>query len=178
MEMKVDIGGTTTELAVLLFGGVVTARSLDVAGRAFDRAIVWHLDRAHGLQIGGRTAERIKLEIGSLADEGRDASTVVTGRDVVLRVPRRVTVTSPEIREAMREPFGVIVRAIKEMLQELPDELSADLARQGMLLEGGGSLLPGAARMIHEQTGIPVRFSPACAARGIDFAVGVSCHHP
>src|SRR5438552_9127883 len=139
-NMIVDIGGGTTEVAVLSLGGIVAARSVRVAGDEFDEAIMQHLRRAYNLQIGEQTAERIKIEVGSLYPLEQELTLEVSGRDVMAMMPRKVTITSEEIREAMKEPFEAIIHAIKETLEETPPELAADLTERGITMAGGGSL--------------------------------------
>jgi len=156
-NMSVDIGGGTTEVAVLSLGGIVASRSVRVAGDKFDEGIIQHLRRAYNLQVGEQTAEKIKIEVGSLFPLEGEMSLEVSGRDVMSMMPRKVTVTSEEIREAMKEPFESILQAIKETLEQTPPELAGDLTQRGITLAGGGSLIRGIDRVIHEETGLPVR---------------------
>jgi rod shape-determining protein MreB len=173
-NMIVDIGGGTTEVAVLSLGGVVTARSVRVAGDEFDEAIMQHLRRAYNLQIGEQTAERIKITIGSLYPLEQELTLEVSGRDVMAMMPRRVTITSEEVREAMKEPFEAVIQAIKETLEETPPELAADLTERGITMAGGGSLIRGIARAIRKEIDVPVRIAEdplTCVARGTGLVI-------
>jgi rod shape-determining protein MreB len=155
-SMVVDIGGGTTEVAVISLGGVVTSRSIRVAGDELDEAIIQYARRAYNLLIGERSAEEIKIAIGS-AFPGREESAVdVRGRDLVSGLPRTVRMTSAEIREAMAEPVQAIVDAVKQTLERTPPELAADIVDRGMILTGGGALLRGLDRLLAEETGMPV----------------------
>jgi rod shape-determining protein MreB len=173
-NMIVDIGGGTTEVAVLSLGGVVTARSVRVAGDEFDEAIMQHLRRAYNLQIGEQTAERIKITIGSLHPLEQELTLEVSGRDVMAMMPRRVTITSEEVREAMKEPFEAVIQAIKETLEETPPELAADLTERGITMAGGGSLIRSIARAIRKEIDVPVRIAEdplTCVARGTGLVI-------
>jgi rod shape-determining protein MreB len=173
-NMIVDIGGGTTEVAVLSLGGIVAARSVRVAGDEFDESIIQHLRRAYNLQIGEQTAERIKIEIGSLYPLEQELTLEVSGRDVMAMMPRKVTVTSEEVREAMKEPFESIVGAIKETLEETPPELAADLTERGITMAGGGSLIRGIDRAIRKEIDVPVRIAEdplTCVARGTGLVI-------
>src|SRR5436190_824246 len=167
-------GGGTTEVAVLSLGGIVAARSVRVAGDEFDEAIMQHLRRAYNLQIGEQTAERIKIDVGSLYPLEQELTLEVSGRDVMAMMPRKVTVTSEEIREAMKEPFDAIIHAIKETLEETPPELAADLTERGITMAGGGSLIRGIDRAIRKEIDVPVRISEdplTCVARGTGLVI-------
>ncbi len=173
-NMIVDIGGGTTEVAVLSLGGIVASKSVRVAGDRFDEAIIQHFRRAYNLQIGEQTAERIKIEIGSLCPMDPEASLEVSGRDLMTMMPRRVTVTSEEIREAMMEPFGHIIGAIKETLENTPPELAGDLTMRGITLAGGGALIRGIDRAIRSEIDIPVRVADEpmrCVSRGTGLVI-------
>ena len=173
-NMIVDIGGGTTEVAVLSLGGIVACRSVRVAGDEFDNAIIQHLRRAYNLQIGEQTAERIKVEVGSLYPLEQELTLEVSGRDVMAMMPRRVTVSSEEIREAMKEPFDSVIGAIKETLEETPPELAADLTDRGITLAGGGSLIRGIDRAIRKEIDVPVRVAEdplTCVARGTGLVI-------
>jgi rod shape-determining protein MreB len=158
-NMIVDIGGGTTEVAVLSLGGIVASRSVRVAGDEFDNAIMQHLRRAYNLQIGEQTAERIKIDVGSLYPLEQELTLEVSGRDVMAMMPRKVTITSEEIREAMKEPFEAIIHAIKECLEETPPELAADLTERGITMAGGGSLIRGIDSAIRKEIDVPVRLA-------------------
>ena len=173
-NMIVDIGGGTTEVAVLSLGGIVASRSVRVAGDEFDEAIMQHLRRAYNLQIGEQTAEKIKIDVGSLYPLEQELTLEVSGRDVMAMMPRKVTITSEEIREAMKEPFEAIVHAIKECLEETPPELAADLTERGITMAGGGSLIRGIDRAIRKEIDVPVRLSEdplTCVARGTGLVI-------
>ena len=173
-NMIVDIGGGTTEVAVLSLGGIVASRSVRVAGDEFDNAIMQHLRRAYNLQIGEQTAERIKIDVGSLYPLEQELTMEVSGRDVMAMMPRKVTITSEEIREAMKEPFDAIIHAIKECLEETPPELAADLTERGITMAGGGSLIRGIDRAIRKEIDVPVRISEdplTCVARGTGLVI-------
>jgi rod shape-determining protein MreB len=173
-NMIVDIGGGTTEVAVLSLGGIVACRSVRVAGDEFDEAIIQHLRRAYNLQVGEQTAERIKIDVGSLYPLEQELTMEVSGRDVMAMMPRKVTITSEEIREAMKEPFESIIHAIKETLEETPPELAADLTERGITMAGGGSLIRGIDRAIRKEIDVPVRLAEdplTCVARGTGLVI-------
>jgi len=173
-NMIVDIGGGTTEVAVLSLGGIVASRSVRVAGDEFDNSIMQHLRRAYNLQIGEQTAERIKIDVGSLYPLEQELTMEVSGRDVMAMMPRKVTITSEEIREAMKEPFEAIIHAIKECLEETPPELAADLTERGITMAGGGSLIRGIDSAIRKEIDVPVRLSEdplTCVARGTGLVI-------
>lgn len=158
-NMVVDIGGGTTEVAILSLYGLAYSRSVRVAGDELDEAIADYLRRACGLMIGERTAEEIKIRMGSAVPLEKETTVEVKGRDLVLGLPRTVTVTSSEIREAMREPLGTIVGSIRAALERCPPELSADLVDRGIVLTGGGALIRGIDRLVSEETGLPVHIA-------------------
>ena len=173
-NMIVDIGGGTTEVAVLSLGGIVASRSVRVAGDEFDNAIMQHLRRAYNLQIGEQTSERIKIDVGSLYPLEQELTMEVSGRDVMAMMPRKVTITSEEIREAMKEPFEAIIHAIKECLEETPPELAADLTERGITMAGGGSLIRGIDSAIRKEIDVPVRLAEdplTCVARGTGLVI-------
>lgn len=168
-SMIVDIGGGTTEIAVMSLAAIVTAKSLRVAGDDYDEAIVNHLKRCHNLQIGEQTAERIKITVGSAAPLDEEMTMQVKGQDASTGMPRGCVVTSQEIREALAEPVSSQVQAIKQVLEMTPPELSADLVDHGLTLCGGGALLRGLDRVIEEYTGLPVTIADEplqCVGRG------------
>jgi rod shape-determining protein MreB len=155
-SMVVDIGGGTTEVAVIALGGIVASRSIRIAGDECDEAIIQYSRRAYNLLIGERSAEEIKIAIGS-AFPSRDENAVdVRGRDLVSGLPRTVRMTSSEIREAMAEPVQAVVEAVKQTLERTPPELAADIVDRGIILTGGGALLRGIDRLLAEETGMPV----------------------
>jgi len=158
-SLIVDIGGGTTEIAVLALAGSVVATSLRVAGDEMDEAILGHLRRFHNLMIGEQSAERIKLTIGSAYQMEQELSMEVKGRDTVTGLPGRATVTSLEIREALGHPVRQICEAIRQVLEETPPEISADLVDSGCTIVGGGALLYGMADAVSEFLGIPARIA-------------------
>jgi rod shape-determining protein MreB len=155
-NMIVDIGGGTCEVAVISLAGIVYARSVRVGGDAMDECIVQYMRRVYNLMIGERTAEEIKIRLGSAYPLAEEKTMEVKGRDLVAGLPKTLTVTSEEIREALQEPISSIVDAIRITLEKCPPELSADLVDRGMVLAGGSSLLSGLDRLVAEQTGLPV----------------------
>jgi rod shape-determining protein MreB len=155
-SLIVDIGGGTTEVAVLSMGGIVVDRSLRVAGDEMDEAITDHMKATYNLFIGQATAERIKIEIGSAAPLEEERTREVRGRDLIAGVPRSTVVRSEEIREALGGPVGEIVSAVKGVLEETAPELASDLLDRGVVLAGGGSLLRGMDRVLARETGLPV----------------------
>jgi rod shape-determining protein MreB len=155
-NMVIDIGGGTTEMAVISLDGVVVSRSIRIAGNEMDEAIIEHLRKAYNLMIGERTAEEIKIRIGSAYPLEEEMTMEVRGRDLVTGLPKTVTITSEEIREALSEPVKAIVEASRATLEKTPPELSADLIDRGIVLAGGGSLLRGLDKLLAEETGLPV----------------------
>ncbi len=155
-NMIVDIGGGTTEVALISLAGIVFSRSVRVGGDEMDEAIIQYMKRVYNLAIGERTAEEIKITIGSAYIPEEEATMEVKGRDLVAGLPKTLRITSEEIREALAEPISTIVDAIRITLERCPPELSSDLVDRGMILAGGGALLNGIDRLIAEQTGLPV----------------------
>jgi len=158
-SMVVDIGGGTTDIAVLSLGGIVYSRSLRVGGDKFDAAIVQYIRRRHNLLIGEQTAEEVKIEVGTVYPGVRDAAGTIRGRDLVTGLPKTVEITSAELREAMREPTEAVISAIKEVLEQTPPELAADIVDRGIVMTGGGSLLHGLDLLLQEETGLPVHLA-------------------
>ena len=156
-SMITDIGGGTTEVAVISLAGIVTATSVRIAGDEMDEAIVNHMRNTYNLLIGEQTAEKIKIGIGSAYPLKREMTMDVKGRDLKQGLPRKVVVTSEEIREALQEPVRGIVDAVKTTLEATPPELAADLVDSGVCMAGGGSLLRGLDRVIAEEINLPVR---------------------
>ena len=152
--MIVDIGGGTTDIAVISLGGTVVSTSIKIAGDDFDEAIVRFMRKKHNLLIGERTAEEIKIKIGSAYARAEESSMEVRGRNLVTGLPKTVTVTSTETEEALKEATAQIVEAIHSVLEKTPPELAADIADRGIVLTGGGSLLQGLEELIEEKTGI------------------------
>lgn len=155
-SMVVDIGGGTSEVAVISLGGVVVSRSLRIAGDEFDDSIIHYIKKEYNLMIGERTAEAIKLKIGSAHALEKEETYNVSGRDLVTGLPKEITVTSQEIREALREPINAVVDSIKLTLEKTPPELASDIMERGIMLAGGGALLKGFDKLISDETGIPV----------------------
>jgi len=155
-SMIVDIGGGTTELAVISLGGMVIANSLRVAGDHFDEAILQYFRKKYSLLIGERTAEEVKIEIGSVFKLDRELKLEVKGRDLINGLPKTISITSEEVREALQEPIRSVVESIKTTLEQTPAELSADLVDRGIVVSGGGALLKGLSELISKETELPV----------------------
>jgi len=155
-NMIVDIGGGTSEVAVISMGGIVTARSVRIAGDELDNAIVGYIRRKFNMLIGDRTAEEIKLQIGSAYPGEAVEKMEIKGRNLINGLPENITVTSDDIREALSEPLSKIIEAIKLTLEKTPPELAADIIEQGITLCGGGALLKGLDTLINSETGMPV----------------------
>lgn len=168
-NMVVDVGGGTTEVAIISLGGIVTCRSIRMGGDEMDEAIVSYVKRTYNLLIGERTAEEIKIRIGSAYPGGEEQDLEIRGRDLVTGLPRTLRVTSEEIRRALAEPVGAILEAIRITLERTPPELASDIMDRGIFLTGGGSLLRGLDRLVAEETGMPVHLADEpllCVARG------------
>lgn len=159
-NMIVDIGGGTTEVAVISLGGMVLSRSVRIAGDEMDEAIVTYFKKAHNLLIGERTAEESKIRIGSAFPMKEEKTMEVKGRDLSTGLPKIIEVHSKEIREALKDPIRTIVELIKETLEETPAELSADLVDRGIVLAGGGSMLNGLDQLLAKETELPVHMAP------------------
>ncbi len=155
-SMVLDVGGGTTEVAVISLANEVTAESIRVGGDEMDQAIISYLKRNYNLAIGVQSAERVKIEIGSAYPLEEELSTEVKGRDLIAGLPRKVVVSSEEIREAMAEPVSAIVEAVKLTLERTPEELAGDIVDRGLTLTGGGALLRGLNRVLAENTGVAV----------------------
>ena len=155
-NMIIDIGGGTTELAVISLSGTVFSKSIRIGGDEMDEAIIAYLKKTYNLMVGERTAEEIKIKIGSAYPLEEEMSLEVKGRDLVAGLPKTVTVTSEEIREALQEPVRAILEVTKISLERTPPELAADLIDHGIVMAGGGSLLKGLDKLISEETGLPV----------------------
>lgn len=155
-NMVVDIGGGTTDVAVLSMGDIVTASSIKMAGDRFDAEILQYIKNKYKLLIGERTAEEIKVKIGTVFPDSREEELDIRGRDMVSGLPRTVTVKSHEVEEALRESVSVIVQASKSVLERTPPELSADIIDRGVILTGGGALLHGIDQLLAEELKVPV----------------------
>jgi rod shape-determining protein MreB and related proteins len=154
--MIVDIGGGTTEVAVIALGGIVFSKSVRVAGDEMDQAIIQHLKRTYNMMVGERTAEEIKISIGSAFPLKEEMEMQVKGRDQVMGLPKILTITSEEIREALKEPVSAIVDGVRVTLERTPPELSADIVDRGVVLAGGGALLRGLDQLLSKDTGLHV----------------------
>lgn len=156
-NMIVDIGGGTTEVALISLSGIVYSRSVRVAGDELDESIVQYMKRAYSLMIGERTAEEIKIRLGSAYPiSKKDPTMEVKGRDLVAGLPKTITITSQEVREAMMDPLNTIIDSVRVTLERCPPELAADLVDRGLVLAGGGALLRGLDKLLQEETGLPV----------------------
>ncbi|MBO6246002.1 MAG: rod shape-determining protein [Anaerovibrio sp.] len=167
--MVVDIGGGTTDVAVISLGGIVASDSLRTAGDSFDEAIIDYVKRNFNLMIGERTAEDIKVSIGAAFQGARNGKMEVKGRDMLSGLPKLVEVTTDQVAEALREPVTKIVECVKKVLEECPPELAADIMDRGIVLTGGGAMLYGLDDLIHRETRIPVGLADdalSCVALG------------
>ena len=170
-SMIVDIGGGTTEVAVLSLGGIVYSRSVRVGGDKMDEAIIAYIRRHHNLLLGESSSERIKKEVGSAAitDGGKGVSINIKGRDLMNGVPREVAISQSEIVESLSEPVGQIIEAVKVVLEATPPELAADIVDKGIILTGGGALLKNLDKVLRDETGLPVSIADealSCVALG------------
>jgi rod shape-determining protein MreB len=168
-SMIVDIGGGTTEVAIISLGGMVVAKSLDVAGDKMDEAVVQYFRRKYNLTIGENTAERVKMKIGSVFPLEEELSVDVKGRDLLTGLPKTVNINSEEIRVALSDPIKKITEIVKNVLEETPAELAADLVDRGIILSGGGSLIRGLPELLSKETELPVNRADdplSCVAKG------------
>ena len=168
-NMIVDIGGGTTDIAVISLNGIVLSRSIRIGGNKIDEVIQRHIKSKYNLMIGDRTAEEIKIKIGSAYPMETELVLEVRGRDLLAGLPKTIEVTSKEIREALSEPISAIVDRVKSVLEHTPPELSSDIIERGMMLTGGVGLLRGLDRLLASQTGIPVHVAEdplSCVALG------------
>ena len=159
-SMVVDIGGGMTEVAVIAMGGIVVSQSIRTAGDEFDQTILEHVRDAYNLSIGERTAEDIKIKVGSAAPLAEELDVEVNGRDVMSGLPKSVRIESEEIRRALDGPLDAVTKAVKDALDVTPPDLASDLMYYGVLLTGGGGLLRGLDQRLREETGVPVNVSP------------------
>jgi rod shape-determining protein MreB len=155
-NMIIEIGGGTTEVAVISMAGIVYSRTVKIAGNEMDEAIIQYIKRKHNLLIGERTAEEIKIKIGSAYPLEDELTMEIKGRDLVDGIPKTITVTDAEIREALAETVNVIVDAARVALEQTPPELSADIVDRGIVLSGGGAMLRNLDKELREETGLPV----------------------
>ena len=168
-SMVVDIGGGTCEVAIISLGGIVTSRSIRIGGNKMDEAIISYIKKEYNLMIGDRTSEDIKITIGSAFPREQEESMDVRGRDLVTGLPKTLKITSTEILDALREPIGSIIEAIKLTLEKTPPELAADIMDKGIMLTGGGALLDGLDELVRQETGMPVQIADSpldCVAVG------------
>uniref|UniRef100_A0A7V4N470 Cell shape-determining protein MreB n=1 Tax=Thermodesulfobacterium geofontis TaxID=1295609 RepID=A0A7V4N470_9BACT len=156
-NMIIDIGGGTTEVAVISLGGIVVSHSIKVAGDKIDEAISQYIKRKYSLLIGEATAEQIKINIGDVLPEEPYETMEIKGRDLVTGIPKTITISSKEVQEAIKEPVELILQAIKQVLEETPPELSADIVDRGIVLSGGGALLRNIDKLISRETGLEVK---------------------
>jgi rod shape-determining protein MreB and related proteins len=159
-NMIVDIGGGTTEVAVISLGGIVTAQSVRVAGDELDDAVLQYVKKEFSLAIGDRTAEEIKIQMGSAWPMEEELTADIRGRDLISGLPRSIQLTTEHVREALAEPVAAIVDAVKTTLDKTPPELAADIMEDGIMLTGGGALLGGFDERLAHETGMPIRVSP------------------
>ncbi|MNE23551.1 Rod shape-determining protein MreB [compost metagenome] len=154
--MVVDIGGGTTEVAVISLGGIVTSKSVRVAGDEMDESVIQYIKRQYNLMIGERTAEQMKMDIGSALALEKVETMEIRGRDLVSGLPKTITITSDEISDALSDTVGAIVDAVKVTLEKCPPELAADIMDRGIVLTGGGALLRNLDKLLAGETGMPV----------------------
>lgn len=168
-SMIVDIGGGTTEVAIISLGGIVTSKSLRIAGDELDQAIISYIKKEYNLMIGERTAENVKIELGSAFDMDENKSMEIRGRDLISGLPKVINITETEVREALKEPIIAIIDAIKTTLEKTPPELASDIMDKGIMLAGGGAMLRGLDLLINQETHMPVHIAESpldCVALG------------
>ena len=158
-NMVVDIGGGTSEIAIISLGGIVTAKSIRLGGDELDEAIVNYVKKEYSLMIGERTAEDVKIRIGSAYKEGDEMEMEIRGRDLITGLPKTMQISSSEVRDALRDPVNSIVDGIKSTLEKTPPELASDIMENGIMLTGGGALLKGLDKLVKEETGMPVKIA-------------------
>jgi len=158
-NMIVDIGGGTTEVAVISLGGIVTAQSVRVAGDELDDAVMQYVKKEFSLAIGDRTAEEIKIHMGSAWPLDDELTADIRGRDLISGLPRTIPLTTEQVREALSEPVSAIVDAVKTTLDRTPPELAADIMEAGIMITGGGALLAGLDRRLSHETGMPINIA-------------------
>lgn len=158
-NMVVDIGGGTSEIAIISLGGIVTAKSIRLGGDELDEAIVNYVKKEYSLMIGERTAEDVKIRIGSAYKEGDEVEMEIRGRDLISGLPKTMKISSSEVREALRESVNAIIDGIKSTLEKTPPELASDIMENGIMLTGGGALLKGLDKLVKEETGMPVKIA-------------------
>ena len=158
-NMVVDIGGGTSEIAIISLGGIVTAKSIRLGGDELDEAIVNYVKKEYSLMIGERTAEDVKIRIGSAYKEEKEVEMEIRGRDLISGLPKTMQISSSEVRDALRDPVNSIVDGIKSTLEKTPPELASDIMENGIMLTGGGALLKGLDKLVKEETGMPVKIA-------------------
>ena len=175
-NMIIDIGGGTADIAVIALGGIVVSKSIKVAGDKFDEAIIKYMRKAHNLLIGERTAEDLKINIGTASPRTKSLKMDCRGRDLITGLPKNITVTTEEMLEALTEPVNAICDAVHSVLEKTPPELASDISSRGIVMTGGGSLLHGLNKLLEKRTGIPTYIAEdaiSCVARG----TGISLEH-
>ena len=173
-HMVVDIGGGTTDIAVISLGGIVASNSVRVAGNKLDQAIADYIKKRYNLAIGDRTAEDIKIKIGSAVPLEDDLAMQIKGRDLLTGLPRTITIYSSEVTEAIAEPLHEIIQAIKRVLSDTPPELAADIMDLGIVMSGGSSLLRNIDQLVYQETGVPAHIAEdplLCVAKGTGIAL-------
>lgn len=168
-SMVVDIGGGTSEVAVISLGGIVNSKSLRIAGDEFDSHIVSYVKKEYNLMIGDRSAEEIKIQIGSVFPQEEEKKMLIKGRDLISGLPKTIEITSEQVREAISEPISSVIDAIKSTLEKTPPELASDIIESGIMLTGGGALLTGLDKLINKETDMPVHIANEplnCVAMG------------
>jgi len=167
--MIIDIGGGTSDIAVISLGGIVVSSSIKVAGDKFDEAIVSYMRKKHNVMVGERTAEELKIKVGTAYPRDEEVTIEVRGRNLISGLPKTMEVTSQEMLEALTEPVAAIADAVHSVLERTPPELAADVSDRGIVMTGGGSLLYGLDKLIAKRTGIPVYIAEdpvSCVAMG------------
>lgn len=173
-HMVIDIGGGTTEVGVISLGGIVTASSARMAGNKIDTAVADYIRKKHGLAVGDRTAEKIKINIGTALPYNEPKSLDIKGRDMVTGLPKMITIDSNEVNEAIQDPLREIIQVIKDVLQETPPELAADVIEKGIVLTGGGALISNLDKLITKATGVPTYVAEdplLCVGKGAGIAI-------
>ena len=154
--MVVDVGGGTTDIAVISLGGTVVSSSIKVAGDKFDEAIVRYMRKKHSIMIGERTAEELKIHVGTVFPREKEVSMDIRGRNLVSGLPKTITVTSTELMDALDEPVSNIIEAVHSVLERTPPELASDISDRGIVMTGGGSMVYGLDKLLQQKTGIDV----------------------
>ena len=168
-NMIVDIGGGTTEIAIISLGGIVTAKSIRIGGDEFDESIVAYVKKEYNLAIGERTAEDVKITIGSTFKDDQENNMQIRGRDLISGLPKTIEISSTEVRDALKEPINQIIDAIKSTLEKTPPELASDIMEKGIVLAGGGALIKNLDKLLSMETGMPVYIAESpldCVVRG------------